>query len=158
MVAYQNSELAQQKTAQLIFGAIGAKGVLPVSVNDEFPVNTNIQISSLNRLGYSIPECVGLSSEKLDKVDKLVKDGLDSLMFPGAQVLIARRGKVVYNKGFGKPTYKSEEKITPEYIYDLASITKILATLPLLMKMEESGKIALNDTFQDLIPEYAGYY
>ena len=155
VVAYQNSEIAQQKTAQLIFGAIDAKGVLPVTAHDVFPVKTNEQISSLKRLGYSIPERVGFSSKKLAVVDKLVKDGLDSLMYPGAQVLIARKGKVIYNKGFGKPTYKSEEKVTPEHIYDLASITKILATLPVIMKMEELGKIALNDTFQQLIPEYS---
>ncbi len=106
-------------------------------------------------MGYSIPERVGMSSTKLAEVDRLVQNGLDSLMFPGAQVLIARKGKVVYNKGFGKPTYTSTEKVTPEHIYDLASITKILATLPILMEMEETGKIALNNTFQELIPEYA---
>ncbi|MBD0778820.1 serine hydrolase [Maribacter sp. ANRC-HE7] len=155
VVAYQNSVLAQQKTAQLIFGAIEGKGVLPVSVHDRFPVNTTVKVSSLKRLGYSIPERVGLSSKGLAEVDKLMKNGLDSLMFPGAQVVIARKGKVVYNKGFGKPTYTSDKKITTDYIYDLASLTKILATLPVLMKMEESGKIALNDTFQDLIPEYS---
>ncbi|NNK74570.1 MAG: serine hydrolase, partial [Maribacter sp.] len=148
IVSYQNSAIAQQKTAQLIFGAIDAKGVLPVSAHADFQVKTGVQISALKRLGYSIPERVGFSSKKLAVVDTLVKDGLDSLMYPGAQVLIARRGKVIYNKGFGRPTYTSEEKVTPEHIYDLASITKILATLPVIMKMEELGKIALNDTFQ----------
>lgn len=155
VVAYQNSALAQQKTAQLIFGAIAAKGVLPVSAHADFPVNTNVQLSSLHRLGYSFPERVGLSSEKLHEVDELVQNGLDSLMFPGAQVLVARKGKVVYNKGFGHSTYQSKTEINTEDIYDLASLTKILATLPILMKMEETGKIALNDTFQDLIPEYS---
>ncbi|MFK7812432.1 MAG: glycoside hydrolase family 3 N-terminal domain-containing protein [Maribacter sp.] len=155
VVAHQNSKLAQEKTAQLIFGAIPAKGVLPVSAHKEFPVNTNVQLKSLLRLGYSFPERVGFNISKLAEVDKLVQDGLDSLMYPGAQVLIARKGKVIYNKGFGKPTYKSEEKITPDHMYDLASITKILATLPMIMKMEEEGKIDLSDTFSDLVPEYA---
>lgn len=155
VMAYQNSKLAQEKTAQLIFGAIPAKGVLPVTAHKDFPVNTNVQLKSLMRLGYSYPERVGLSSSKLAHVDHLVQDGLDSLMYPGAQVLIARKGKVVYNKGFGKPTYESKDTITTENIYDLASMTKILATLPLLMKMEEEGKIALNDTFENLVPEYA---
>ncbi|MFH6604973.1 glycoside hydrolase family 3 N-terminal domain-containing protein [Maribacter algicola] len=155
VVGYQNSEFAQRKTAQLIFGAIPAKGVLPVSANKEFPAGTTIKLESLKRLGYSIPERVGMSGTKLAEVDKLVHDGLDSLMYPGAQVLIARKGKVVYNKSFGKPTYESESDIGLEYIYDLASLTKILATLPIIMKMEEEGKIALNDTFQELVPEYA---
>mgnify|MGYP003670229018 CR=1 FL=1 len=155
VMAYQNSVLAQQKTAQLIFGAIDAKGVLPVTAHPEFPVNTGLQIKSLLRLGYSYPERVGISAAKLAMVDTLVQHGLDSLMFPGAQVLIARKGKVIYNKGFGKPTYDSKDSITPENIYDLASVTKILATLPIVMKMEEEGQIHLSDTFGDLIPKYA---
>ncbi|MRH99147.1 serine hydrolase [Kriegella sp. EG-1] len=155
VVAYQNSKLAQEKAAQLIFGAIPAKGKLPVSAHTDFPVNTSVKLKSLLRLGYSFPERVGMSSSKLAEVDRLVVDGLDSLMYPGAQVLIARRGKVIYNKGFGKPTYKSTDSITPDKVYDLASLTKILATLPMLMKMEEDGDLALNDTFSDLIPAYA---
>ncbi|RKN76924.1 glycoside hydrolase family 3 N-terminal domain-containing protein [Ulvibacterium marinum] len=155
VVAYQNSDQAQRKTAQLIFGAIPAKGVLPVTAHPDFPMNTSVQLESLKRLGYSLPESVGMSSTKLTEVDRLVNDGLDSLMYPGAQVLIARKGKVIYNEGFGKPTYKSTEKITPDHIYDLASITKILATLPLVMKMEEKGDITLNNTFQELVPEYS---
>ncbi|WP_149277077.1 glycoside hydrolase family 3 N-terminal domain-containing protein [Pareuzebyella sediminis] len=155
VVAYQNSAMAQRKAAQLIFGAVPAKGKLPVTAHPSFPVDTQILLKSLLRLGYSYPERVGLDAAKLAQVDSLVHDGLDSLMFPGAQVLIARKGKVVYDKGFGKPTYESKDSITTDYIYDLASLTKILATLPIIMKMEEDGEIALNNTFQDLIPEYA---
>lgn len=154
VVAYQNSKLAQEKTAQLIFGAIPAKGRLPVTAHREFPVNRQLKVKSLMRLGYSYPERVGLDAQKLAQVDTLIRHGLDSLMFPGAQVLVARKGKVVYNKAFGKPTYDSEDSITTESIYDLASITKILATLPIIMKMEEEGDIALNETFQELLPEY----
>ncbi len=155
VVAHQNSKLAQEKAAQIIFGAIPAKGVLPVSAHEDFPVNSNVQLKSLLRLGYSYPERMGFNASKLAVVDQLVQDGLDSLMYPGAQVLIARKGKVIYNKGFGKPTYDSKEKITTDHVYDLASITKILGTLPIIMKMEEEGKIALNNTFSDLVPEYA---
>ncbi len=154
VVAHQNSTLAQEKTAQLIFGAIPAKGILPVTAHDDFPVNAGIQLKSLARLGYSFPERVGFKTEKLAVVDQLVQNGLDSLMYPGAQVLIARKGKVIYNKGFGSPTYDAKEKITPNHIYDLASITKILGTLPIVMKMEEEGQIALNNTFSELVPEY----
>jgi beta-glucosidase-like glycosyl hydrolase/CubicO group peptidase (beta-lactamase class C family) len=154
VVGYQNSKIAQEKAAEVIFGAIGATGKLPVSAHGEFPVNTGIEVKPIQRLGYSIPERVGMSSSQLAMVDTLVQDGLDSLMFPGAQVLIARKGKVIYNKNFGKPTYNAEEHINEESIYDLASLTKILSTLPLIMKMEEEGKIALNNTFKELVPEY----
>ncbi len=154
VMAYQNSAIAQRKTAQLLFGAVAAKGKLPVSSHKDFPVNTSIQLKSLKRLGYSYPERVGFDSSKLAAVDSLVHDGLDSLMYPGAQVLIARRGKVIYHKSFGKPTYKSNDSITNDHLYDLASVTKILATLPMVMRMEEKKEIKLNDTFGELIPGY----
>ncbi len=154
VVSYQNSPLSQDKTAQLFFGAIASKGQLPVSIGPEFKQGTGIELPSLGRLGYSLPESVGLSSEGLAKVDTLMLHGLDSLMFPGAQILIARRGKVIYNKSFGKPTYTSDRAVQNDYVYDLASLTKILGTLPLVMKMEEEGKIGLNSTFKELIPEY----
>ena len=155
VVGYQNSKIAQEKTAQIIFGALPAKGVLPVSAHPVFPVNTTIPIASIMRLGQTIPERVGMSSPKLERVDMMVQNGIDSLMFPGAQVVVARKGMVVYNKGFGKPTYDSAENITTDNIYDLASLTKILATLPLVMKMEEEGKIAMNSTFGELLPVFS---
>lgn len=155
VVGYQNSKIAQEKVAEVIFGAIAAKGVLPVTVHPELPVNSSIKLDSLLRLGYSYPERVGINSSKLAVIDKLVNAGIDSLMFPGAQVLVARKGKVIYNKAFGKPTYDSNVNLTTDDIFDLASLTKILSTLPILMKMEEEGKMSLNQTFQELVPAYA---
>jgi len=155
VMAYQNSDIAQEKTAEILFGAVGATGKLPVTAHEEFPVHTGVEVKSLSRLGYSIPERVGMSSQGLKRIDELMHDGLDSLMFPGAQVLVARKGKVIYQKGFGKPTYDSKENITNNYIYDLASLTKILATLPMVMKMEEEGRIGLNNTFEELVPNYS---
>lgn len=156
VVAYQNSEIAQESAAELLFGAISANGKLPVSINSEFPAGLGVEIEPIGRLGYGSPESVGMLSEGLTLVDSLVNQGMDSLMFPGAQVLIARRGKVIYNKNFGKPTYNSDQTVTGDHLYDLASLTKILSTLPILMKMEEEQKIKLNNTFQELVPEYAG--
>ncbi|WP_339654788.1 glycoside hydrolase family 3 N-terminal domain-containing protein [uncultured Maribacter sp.] len=155
VMSYQNSDIAQEKTAEVLFGAVGASGKLPVSAHSDFPVNSGIKTQSLSRLGYSIPERVGMSSKGLGDIDRMVNDGLDSLMFPGAQILVARKGKIIYQKSFGKPTYDSKEKITNDYIYDLASLTKILSTLPMVMKMEEEGKIGLNNTFEELLPNYS---
>ncbi|MEN1785440.1 MAG: glycoside hydrolase family 3 N-terminal domain-containing protein [Bacteroidota bacterium] len=154
VLSYQNSAIAQEKTAEVLFGAIGAKGRLPVSACATFPVNTGVFTKPIGRLGYSFPERVGINSSRLAKVDSLVQHGLDSMMFPGAQLLLAKKGKIVYHKSFGKPTYESEEHVTKNHMYDLASVTKILGTLPLVMKMEEEGQLRLNDTFQDLVPEY----
>ncbi|MEL6304544.1 MAG: glycoside hydrolase family 3 N-terminal domain-containing protein [Bacteroidota bacterium] len=155
LVSYQNDSIAQQKTAQAIFGAISVKGKLPVSIQDVFLEGTGIETKTLGRLGFTLPERVGLSGTGLSYVDSLVQVGLDSLMFPGAQVLVAKRGNIVYQKNFGSPTYAGTAKVNGMHIYDLASLTKILSTLPLIMKMEEEGNIALNNTFEELVPEYA---
>ncbi|WP_338359703.1 glycoside hydrolase family 3 N-terminal domain-containing protein [Yeosuana marina] len=154
IMSYQNSPIAQQKSAQLIFGAIPSKGSLPVSVGDFFKVGDGIKNNPLQRLSYTIPERVGMSSEKLKKIDSVAQYAIDHKMTPGIQLLVARKGKVIYNKNFGKHTYDSEEKVTSNDIYDLASLTKILATLPLFMELEEQGIVSLDNKVSDFLPEY----
>ncbi|WP_299547546.1 glycoside hydrolase family 3 N-terminal domain-containing protein [Seonamhaeicola sp.] len=154
VVSYQNSELAQQKSAQIIFGALGAKGSLPVSTGKFFKVGEGIKYSTIKRLGYTVPERVGMNSLKLKKVDSVAQMAVDSMMTPGIQLLIAKNGNVVYNKNFGKHTYKGKTKVKSDDIYDVASLTKILATLPLLMELEEQGLVSLNSKISEILPEY----
>ncbi|PKQ44030.1 glycoside hydrolase family 3 N-terminal domain-containing protein [Confluentibacter flavum] len=154
VVSYQNSVIAQQKSAQLLFGAIPSKGTLPVSIGSYFKVGDGIINNSINRLSYTIPERVGMSSEKLKKVDSIAQMAVDMKMTPGIQLLIARKGKVIYNKNFGKHTYDGDEKVEFDDIYDLASLTKILATLPLVMELEEQGQITLDTKLSEILPEY----
>jgi len=152
VVSYQNSRIAQELTAQLIFGAIKAKGKLPVSIKKEFPEGLGLYTSNLNRLGYSIPEDVGLSSEKLKNIERTIDTILKEKMAPGAQVLVAREGKVVYQKSFGYHTNDQQLKVKNSDLYDVASLTKILASLPLIMKSEEEGVFSLNSTLKEMLP------
>jgi len=156
LVAYQNSAIAQQKAAQLIFGAIPSKGVLPVTSGDEFKVGDGIHFSSLSRLSYGLPESVGMNSEKLAKLDSVAQYAVDSIMTPGIQLLVARKGKVVYSKNFGKHTYQGNQKVRFSDIYDIASLTKIVATLPLVMELEEKGIITLDSKLSEILPEFKG--
>lgn len=156
IVSYQNSEIAQQKSAQLIFGAIDAVGVLPVSIGQSFPVGHGVHRHAIKRLGYTIPERVGVDSEKLNKIESVVQRAIKGKMTPGIQLLVARKGKVIYNKSFGKHTYDGKENVAWDDIYDVASLTKILATLPLVMEMEEEGVISLDSELRELLPEYKG--
>ncbi|TNJ46612.1 serine hydrolase [Tamlana fucoidanivorans] len=156
VVSYQNSKTAQEKSAQILFGALPSKGHLPVSVGDYFTKFSGIYTNELKRLSYTIPERVGMSSEKLKKVDSLVNYAIKNEMTPGVQLLIARKGKVIYNKNFGKHTYEGKEKIGFDDIYDVASLTKILATLPLLMELEEQGVVSLDTKLSEILPEYKG--
>jgi beta-glucosidase-like glycosyl hydrolase len=152
IVPYQNNAVTQQKTAQLIFGAIGSKGVLPVSINELFPAGTSIKTTPLKRLSYSHPYNQGFDIKKLNKIDSIVRFAIDEKMTPGAQILVARNGEVVYNKSFGTKTYHSKNKIEWDDIYDLASLTKILSTVPLMMEEYENENITLETTLSKMFP------
>ncbi len=156
IIGYQNSEIAQKKTAQAIFGAIATRGSLPVSCGPKFPSGTGYNTPALQRLTYGIPESVGLSSEKLKKIDSIAHRAITEGMTPGMQVLVARKGKVVFQKGYGYQTYKKKRRITNESIYDLASMTKIMATLPLLMELQEKGVLDLDMTLGEMMPFLKG--
>lgn len=152
VISYQNSPIAQKISAQVLFGAIGAKGKLPVSVGSQFPVGTSYRTKPLKRLSYGLPERVGMNSYKLRKIDSIMKNTLEEEMTPGAQITVARYGKVIYQKNFGYQTYKKEKKIADSNVYDLASLTKILATLPLVMELEEQKVINLNTKLSEILP------
>jgi beta-N-acetylhexosaminidase len=156
VMSYQNSEIAQQKSAQLIFGAIPAKGKLPVSTGEFFPLGTGESYNALNNLSYGLPERVGIDSKLLSRIDSVANHAVNKRMTPGLQLLVARKGKVIYNKNFGYHTYAKKNKVDFDDIYDVASLTKILATLPILMELEGQGSVSLDAKLKDLMPEYKG--
>ncbi len=154
IMSYQNSKIAQQLSAQMIFGAREAKGVLPVSLGEDFPLNTSFQTKTLRRLQYGTPESVGMNSYKLRKIDSLAQVGLKEKMYPGAQILVARKGKVIYQKNFGHHEYDQKIKVEDTTIYDLASLTKILASIPLVMELVDKKKLTLDSKLSEMLPEY----
>jgi len=156
MVSYQNSKVAQEISAQMIFGALEMKGKLPVSIKNTFPVGTGLTTTNLMRLSYAIPEAVDMDSKLLTKIDSVTKMVVDSLMAPGGQVLVARYGTVVYHKSFGYHTYEKKQKVKLTDLYDLASVTKILGGLPMIMKSEEMGLINLNSSLGEMLPYLKG--
>lgn len=156
VMSYQNSDIAQEVSAELLFGAIEAKGKLPVTAHAEFPVNFGLATPKLNRLGFSVPENVGMNKAKLDKIEGVINRAIADKMTPGAQILVARKGKVIYQKSFGNQTYEaSSPKITNSDLYDIASLTKIMGTLPVFMQVYESEKLTKETTLGSLLPAFA---
>ena len=154
LLSYQNSKLSQEISAQMIFGALETKGKLPISIKNMYSEGHGLMSTSLKRLAYSIPEDVGLSSDKLQKIDSIAEVVIKEKMSPGLQVLVARKGKVVYNKVFGYHTSEKKVTVSTNDMYDIASMTKILASLPLIMELEERGIFNLESTIGSLIPKF----
>ena len=155
VVSYQNCDISQIVSAELLFGAIEAKGKLPVSINTEFKVNSGLQTKKINLLGFSTPENVGMSSEILTKIEPIVNKAIENKMTPGAQILVARKGKVIYQKSFGFQTYTKETKVNNETLYDVASVTKMIATLPVIMQFYDQKKINLETKLGLMLPAFS---
>lgn len=156
IVAYQNNQEAQQIVPQIIFGAIDAKGILPVDVNQEYKAGGGIKIPNINRLSYGLPESVGLDSKTLTQIDQLAQRTINEKMAPGLQIIAARNGRVVYDKSFGYHTYNQKKKVNWNHLYDIASVTKITATLPLIMKKVGQGKLNIDQTLGSILPATKG--
>ncbi len=94
---------------------------------------------SLGRLGYATPEAVGMNSHILKNINSIVQEAIDKKTVPGCQLIVARRGKIVYEKSVGWQTYDNKIAINDQSIYDLASVTKVAATLQTTMFLYEKG-------------------
>lgn len=153
IMAYQNNPYVQSGAAQLIFGAIGANGKLPVSVSKNLIAGTGIDISPIGRLAYGEPEDVGLRTEDLYRIDSIALSGILEQAYSGCQVFVAKNNKVIYHKAFGHHTYDNKIPTTINSIYDVASVTKISASLLGLMQLQDKGKLSLNNNLGDYLPD-----
>lgn len=151
VVGYENTPFAQDYTAQGIFGGNIINGKLPVSIKGLFKAGTGISTNK-TRLGYNMPEEVGFDYFKLNLIDNIAMEGISEQAYPGCQILVAKDGVVVYNRSFGTFSYNSDQVVTNDDLYDLASVTKAMATLPALMKLYDEKKIKLQSSLSKYIP------
>jgi beta-glucosidase-like glycosyl hydrolase/CubicO group peptidase (beta-lactamase class C family) len=152
VISYQNTAIAQEVSAELIFGAISAKGKLPVTISSDFVANSGLSTEKLNVLGFTAPENVGMNPAVLAKIDDNAQKAINGRMAPGMQVLVARKGKVVFQKAYGSHTYDSSLKVLNTDLYDVASLTKILSTLPNVMLQYDSQKINMETRLDSMLP------
>lgn len=154
IACYEDDVVTQAVAADMLYGRVTPKGQLPVTVCPEFPYGHGLfakgplpEVPAAN-LGFNIP--------KLLLIDSIVNDAIAQKAIPGAVVLVAKDGKVAYEKAYGYLSYDSTEAVYPETIYDLASVTKIMATTVSVMKLYEEDKIDLQKTLGDYLPLMRG--
>jgi beta-N-acetylhexosaminidase len=140
---------------QLITGAQGASARLPDGLEAKFLPLSGIKTAP-TRLKHTSPEEEGICSEKLLRIDALAQEAIEEKIFPGCQVLVAKNGHIIYAKAFGHLSYKDEVAVTNQTLYDIASITKVVATTLVAMKMIENQQLQLDLTLSDYIPEAKG--
>lgn len=157
LLTYQENSYTEELAIQLIFGAIGAHGTLPVTINNSFRQGHGILTPGNIRLQYGYPENAGLSSGFLNHtIDSIVQSGLDAEAYPGCEIIIAKEGIVVFHKSYGHHTYDRRIETAEGDLWDLASLTKISAALPALMKLEEQELFSTSATLAGYIPYFKG--
>src|SRR5690625_3925614 len=155
LVFYQNLKDTHAIAANVIFGVSEIQGFLPVDVNEKFKFGTSIKTQSLKRLGTAHPEAVGMDSEIINQIDDMAMQAIHSGATPGMQIVAAKNGQVIYNKAFGHHTYEKTTQVEKDDLYDLASVTKILGSLPLLIQEVDRGELSLDQKLASILPETA---
>ncbi len=150
---YEDHYAAQLVVPQVLFGALPARGKLPVTVSPTLKAGTGIATPDLKRLRYATPESQGLSSQVLAQIDNIALESQTYAAAPGCQVLVARNGTVVFDQSYGYATYDQTQPITNSTLYDLASITKVAGTLQAVMYLKDQGKLNLDDKVAAYLPE-----
>jgi beta-N-acetylhexosaminidase len=156
MVAcYEDDEITQDIAADLLNGRFSANGKLPVTVCDNFKYGMGI-LSPEGPLPVVPAATLGFNQDKLAIIDSVCRAAIAKEAFPGCEVLVAKDGKVVYEKAFGYLSYEKKERAYPATIYDLASVTKICATTMAVMKLFDQGKLDPQKTLGDYLPWVRG--
>ncbi len=142
--------------AQIIFGGLPAQGrLLGPLPNTPFRRGEGVRWEAPARLSYTSPDYTGMDAALLaDSITAIVEEGIRKGAFPGAQVLVARHGTVVYQQAFGYHTADSSRAVEMDDLYDLASITKIAGPLPALMQLHGQGKFDLDAPLKTYLPAF----
>jgi len=105
----------------------------------------------------ALPASQGFSSERLSRMDAVIAESITKKELPGAVVLVGRHGKLVWRKTYGERAVEPQrEAMTADTIFDLASLTKVVATTTSIMMLIEQGKVRLSDPIVQFIPEMKG--
>lgn len=155
IVAYEENEITEKAVAKALKGKLRMDGKLPVSAGKfKFGQGTELAYEG-PLLEYALPEEVKMNADILKGIDAIAQKAVDIKATPGCQVLVAKDGKIVYEKSFGKQKYDADAKlIDSETIYDLASITKVAATTLAMMKLYEEEKIDLEKPIKNYLKDY----
>jgi len=157
VVAYQESTESQDLAGQLIFGAFGSQGKLPVTVNGKYHSGDGLITPAIDRFKYTMPEELGVDSTYLKKkIDALVSEGMSEKAFPGCEIFLAKNGKVFFMESYGYHTYSGEQPLLQDDLFDFASLTKITATVPALMLLADQKKFQVAKKMSDYWTDWKG--
>ena len=147
--AYGYGNVSIKAATNCIFGRIDINGKLPVDLNNIYKKGHGIKLSKLTS------SFKNKDYFNIDSAVNLIKEGIKDSIFPGAQIFVSRGDRIIANEGYGHTSYEDvAHPVTSKTIYDLASLTKVVSTVPVVMKLIEKKKLSLDFSISDFYPEY----
>ncbi len=143
-----SSDFIWNRMGQALFSGLSIENKLTTEKYPDF-LRVFSQELLQTRLKYGLADEVGVCADTLKGIDDIVNKAIEDKATPGAQVFVVKDGVVVYDKSFGSFSYSDKTKIDEKSIYDLASITKIAATMPMLISLYDEGKWRFNNELAD---------
>jgi len=159
VATYDSAPASQRSLARVLFGEVSVSAKLPVSLSEEYPRGRGVTMPApqMKLAPLDRPEEVGMSQRGLDEAAALIEAAVADEASPGAVVLVARRGRIVLERAFGRLSYEEDASATKlDTIYDLASLTKVIVTTTLSMMLHERGLLDLESPVSAYIPEFSG--
>ena len=154
MCAYSDAECLVEAAVEAMFGEIDVTGKLPVSIRNDYAYGSGITSSRVS-LRRDDPAAAQFDNRKLFRVEEIITSAIRDSAFPCAQVVVAREGKVVLQKSFGTYTYDATSRqIDASTMFDLASLTKVIATTSAAMKLYDQNLLSLDDPVSKYIPQF----
>ncbi len=157
-VVYLNGMTTAQLNlgAQILFGGIDSGGYIPSFDQVGFKGRAGVLTKGGDRIAYLSPELLGINQKILDKINPIIASSIQEGAFPGCQIAIVKGNSLIYEKAFGYFTYDSIFPVKRDHLYDLASVTKVAATLQAVMFLQEQGLVSLDDKLGKYLPEVKG--
>lgn len=154
LVAYGRDDATEEAVAQALGGQASIRGRLPITLPDVAAYGTGIDRPA-TRLRPALSAAIGANPAPLRTIDSLIQRTITERGFPAAAVAIGRGDVLVKLDGYGYLTYDSDRRVTPETPFDLASLTKVIATTTAAMKLYEEGRLDLDAPLAHYLPAFA---
>ncbi len=152
--AYSAAKYTVAAAAEALFGEINVTGRLPITIPKGASYGDGVMLNKTS-LRFATPREAGFDAARLGRLDSIMNYWVADSAFPGAQLLVAKDGMIAYDKCFGTlDTSLYSRRVEPTTMYDLASLTKVIATTFAAMKLYGEGRLDLNAPVAKYIPQF----
>ncbi len=156
--AYGAAESSQRAAIGALFGEFDLRGRLPVTLPGLYPFGHGVPLPRRPMtLRAAQPEEAGFSAAGLAEADRILDQAVQRRAFPGGVLAVGRRGLLAHLRAFGRLSYAPDSPgVREDTLYDIASLTKVVATTSMAMMLVDAGRLDLDKPVRDFIPRFLG--